>query len=156
MAVPCVEEKGNASKLAWISSRRAIGQCVYLSAEQVRLKMDNLERTNRALFGYLGSHGRLPQKGLLRKRQFTWDEMVSYAKEQIDWICEEKRVQEYLGIFLRLTFSVDGWWRDREPKLLSSGRWGEVVALNQLFKQHPWFSATKLGLDSDSRGEQRS
>ncbi len=101
----------------------------------------DLEQTNLALFRYLESHGRLPQKGLLRRRQFTWDEMVSYAKENLGRYMHTKyvdeQIPEYLNIYLKLTFSVDGWWREREGKLLLSGRLGEVVALDRLFMQRP-------------------
>src|SRR2546422_3447987 len=98
-----------------------------LSDRQIRM---DLEQTNRALFGYLESHGRLPKKGILKKRQLTWAEIISYAKEHLGKDLPsnylEKQIPEWLNIYLRLTFSVDGWWLQREPKLLLSGRWEEV------------------------------
>ncbi len=104
----------------------------------------DIEQTNRLLFGYLERYGRLPQKGFLKRRQMTWNEIVAYARESLGEVLpsryvNERQVQEYLGIYLRLTFSVDGWWLDREAHLLLSNRWQEVVAMDQVFSEHPWF-----------------
>jgi hypothetical protein len=102
------------------------------------------EEINRLLFEYLERNGRVPQKGFLRKRQMTWGEMVAHAREELGKILpstyiDNRKVQEFLGIYLRLTFSVDGWWLEREESLLLSNRWPEVIAMDGFFRQHPWF-----------------
>jgi hypothetical protein len=103
----------------------------------------DIDQTNRLLFGYLEKHERLPQKGFLKKRQITWDEIIANSREELGKVLPSKyvegRLAEWLNVYLRLTFSVEGWWLDRERELFLSGRWREVVAMERLFRAQPVF-----------------
>jgi hypothetical protein len=78
--------------------------------------------------------------GLFGKRQRTFDEMIELVKLEargFPILKTENQVQEFLNTYLRLTFSVNGWWSDRMVKLMIARKFDEINDVEQLFGLSP-------------------
>lgn len=108
-----------------------------------------MTENNHQLCDYLALHDRIPKKriGLFQKRQRTFNELIEFVKSEANRmkssvpVNTEQQMQERLNTYLRLSFSVNGWWAKRVTELLAARKFDEINAVEEMSK--PYNSGTR-------------